>query len=152
MNKDLTVRTGIEKLEQAIVAMPESFVGDNECCPLVHTFAPGIYVREITIPADMLLIGKIHRHAHPNFLMEGKVSVITEGGGREDLEAPCHMISPAGTKRIVYAHTKVVWVTLHATDSQDLNEIEEQVIAKDYKDEELNHNQLQVLEEIICHG
>ena len=149
---ELTTRTGIERIEAEIAQLPNSFIGDNDSCPLVHSFAPGIYVREITIPAAMLLIGKIHRHAHPNFLMKGKVSVITEQGGREDLEAPCHMISPAGTKRVVYTHTDTVWVTVHATESKDLDEIEEQVIAKDYDDEQLNLNQQRTLEEIVCHG
>jgi hypothetical protein len=148
----LVTRKGIQELESQMAKLPDSFIGDNELCPLAHTFAPGIYVREITIPADMLVIGKIHKHAHPNFLMKGKVSVITEHGGREDLEAPCHMISPAGTKRVVYTHTDTVWVTVHATDSKDLDEIEEQVIAKDYYDEELNQNQLQALEGIRCLG
>ena len=152
MENNLTVRTGIERVEQEIAMLPDSFIGDNECCPLAHTFAPGIYVREITIPAEMLVVGKIHRHAHPNFLMEGKVTVITEDGGQEYLEAPCHMISPAGTKRVVYTHTKAVWVTVHATESTDLEDIEKQVIAKDYDDEELNSNQIQALEEIVCLG
>ena len=72
-------------------------IGDSDNCPLTHKFAPGVYVREIFIPAGMCVVGKIHKHAHPNFLLKGKVIVITEQGGRELLEAPLSMISPAGT-------------------------------------------------------
>lgn len=100
-------------------------------CPLKHHFAPGCYVREIFIPAGSLVVGKIHKHAHPNMLMKGRVSVLTEEGPKE-LEGPLVMVSPPGTKRVVYAHTDVVWVTVHLTDETDLEKIEDHVIAKTY--------------------
>ena len=50
----------------------------TKVCPLKHTFSDGIYVREITIPAGMFIVGKIHKHDHPNFLLKGKVVVVTE--------------------------------------------------------------------------
>ena len=106
--------------------------GDMDECPLTHTFAEGVYVREIFIPAGTLVVGKIHRHSHPNFLMKGRVTVVTEGKGRETLEAPLSMISPAGTKRIVYTHEDTVWITVHKTEETNINKIEEAVIAKDY--------------------
>jgi hypothetical protein len=53
---------------------------------------------------------------------------------------------------VVYTHSDCVWVTVHVTDSTDLDEIEDQVIAPDYNDEELNVNQLKTLEEIKCLG
>ena len=52
-----------------------TYIGDNEACPLKHTFSDGIYVREIFIPQGMLLTGKIHKHKHPNFLLKGEVMV-----------------------------------------------------------------------------
>ena len=55
----------------------QSFFNDTKNCPLNHYFSDGIYVREITIPAGMVIVGKIHKHRHPNFLIKGKVMVIT---------------------------------------------------------------------------
>jgi hypothetical protein len=141
-------RAEILKIEKTISECPQAYFGDNERCPLFHSFADGVYVREIQIPAGELLVGKIHRHSHPNFLLHGKVTVITEEGGQETLTAPCYMISPAGTKRAVYVHEDCSWVTVHVTDETDLEKIEEYVIAKDYDDDALTANQVKALESL----
>ena len=100
--------------------------------PLWHAFAPGAYARTIFIPAGTLVVGKIHKHAHLNILIRGRVSVATEEGPME-LEAPRVMTSKAGTKRVVYAHSPVLWTTIHLTDKTDLDAIEEEIIAKSYE-------------------
>ncbi len=127
-------REAILTLENALSKVDGAVKGDSELCPLKHSFAPGMYVREIFIPKGTVLTGKIHRHAHPNFLMKGEVIVATEGGGREHLKAPMSMISPAGTKRAVFALEDTIWVTVHATDEKDLEKIEQIVIAPTYDD------------------
>lgn len=129
----IELRGKIAQFEQVLATFPGAKFGDQESCPLKHSFADGVYVREIFIPKGTLLTGKIHRHSHPNFLMQGEVSVVTEGGGVQRLKAPLAMISKAGTKRVVYAHTDVVWITVHVTDETDLEKIEDEVIAKTYE-------------------
>jgi len=113
-------------------------IGDNLLCPLKHSFSDGIYVREIFIPAGTMLTGKIHKHAHPNFLMSGKVEVITEGGGYETLQGPVSMISKAGTKRAINVLEDCVWITVHhnPTNTHDLKELEKIVIADSYEEYE----------------
>ena len=132
------VRGKILDFEEALSYVPGATKGDRQDCPLKHSFADGIYVREIFIPADMLITGKIHKHAHPNFLMKGKVKVFTEGEGEQILEAPLSMISKAGTKRVVYTITDTVWITVHHNpkNEKDLLVIEDNVIAKSYDDYE----------------
>ena len=125
-------RALILEMEARMREIPGVQVGDMKECPLKHAFADGVYVREIFIPKDTLIVGKIHRHAHPNFLMSGEVSVFTEQGGVQRLKAPMSIISPAGTKRVVYAHEDTVWVTVHVTKETDVEKIEQQVIAKTY--------------------
>src|SRR5690242_10773992 len=110
---------------------------------LTHYFAPidpnygcCTYARQIFLPKGSAVIGKIHRHAHLNFLMKGKVSVNTEFGVKY-LEAPCTFVSEPGLKRAVYAETDAVWVTVHLTryaDEDHLAEIEEEIIAPTYQD------------------
>ena len=109
----------------------------TKVCPLKHTFSDGIYVREIFIPAGMFIVGKIHKHDHPNFLLSGEVTVVTEDG-IEDLKGPLSIMSKAGTKRALYAVTDLVWVTVHAnpTNTEDLNELEKEIIAPTYLDYE----------------
>ena len=75
---DLTTRLNIQVMEKLIAQMPGAVFGDSDKAPLKHSFADGIYVREIFIPKDTVIVGKIHRHDHPNFLMSGRVIVITE--------------------------------------------------------------------------
>ena len=109
----------------------------TKVCPLKHTFSDGIYVREIFIPAGMFIVGKIHKHDHPNFLLKGEVIVVTEDG-TEELVGPLSMISKAGTKRALYAKTDLVWTTVHAnpTNTEDLKELEKEIIAPTYLDYE----------------
>src|SRR6185295_12325339 len=105
-------------------------------CPLQHTFAPGAYARTIAIPEDTAIIGKIHKHAHLNIVSRGLVTVVTEFG-RETIDArvfPVVFTSEAGSKRALYCHSDVVWTTIHLTDSQNLAEIERDLIARDYSE------------------
>jgi hypothetical protein len=126
------IRATIFAIQERMEKAEGAVFGDSDLCPLKHSFAPGVYVREIFIPAGVLIVGKIHKHAHPNFLMSGKVSVLTESGGAETLTGPRSMISPAGTKRVVYAHEDTVWITVHVTEETNLEKIEKEIIAKDY--------------------
>jgi len=128
------IREDIMALENAVINHAGSFIGDSEVCPLKHSFSDGMYVREIFIPAGTILVGKIHKHAHPNFLMKGEVEVITESNKREHLVAPLSMISPSGTKRVVRAITDTVWVTVHENkkNTTNLKNLEEEIISPDY--------------------
>lgn len=125
------VRNLILDLDDFMHTIPGALVGD--CCPLKHTFAKGIYVREITVPKGMLVCTKIHKYSHPVFLLKGDVSILEETGERR-VKAPMHFITPAGTKRVCYCHEETVWVTVHATEETDLEKIEEEIIAKDFNE------------------
>lgn len=128
------IRSLIMDVQDRMSDMPGTVKGDSELCPLKHYFADGMYCREIFIPKGVVVVGKIHKHQHPNFIIEGDVSVLTEDGGVERIKAPKFMISSPGTKRLVYAHEDTIWTTIHATDERDLEKIEEEVIAKSYEE------------------
>lgn len=141
INKDeakLLRREKIFDFEDKLSQVEGAFKGDNELCPLKHSFAPGIYVREIRIPAGTWITGKIHKHSHPNFLMSGTVDVFTESNGTERLVGPMVMISPAGTKRALYAVTDLHWCTVHfnPSNTEDLKKLEDEIIVKNYKEYE----------------
>lgn len=127
-------RKRIFDLENVMANIPGATFGDSPEMPLKHSFAEGVYVREIFIPKGHVLTGKIHKHSHPNFLMSGEVIVVTEERGREHLKAPLSMISAPGTKRAVIALEDTVWITVHVTNETDLEKIEDYVIAKTYDD------------------
>jgi quercetin dioxygenase-like cupin family protein len=127
--ENLLVRDKILSFEDKLKLVPGAMVGD--CFPLKHTFVPGMYIREITMPAGALLTSKIHKMEHPYFILRGDVSVLTEKGVVR-LKTGFSGITPAGTKRLLYCHEETVWVTVHRTDSTDLKLIEEEVIAKNF--------------------
>ena len=112
-------------------------------CVLAHYFTPidpkykcATYARQFFMPKGAIVIGKIHKHQHLNFIMQGRVSVSTEFGVKQ-YEAPCVFVSEVGLKRAVFALTDCLWVTIHLTEhagEENLDKIEDEVIAKDYGD------------------
>jgi len=84
-----------------------------------------MYLRELTIPAGMLMVGKIHKHAHFLMVLKGRAEVVSEFG-RMIVEAGHISVSPPGVKRIVLALEEVQFVTVHVnpTDTEDLTVIE----------------------------
>ena len=125
-NLVLNIEEGISKLDNAVF---------GNAYPLKHTFSDGIYVRELTMPANTIMTGKIHKHQHPYFILKGTVRVITEEGGVEDFIAPVSMISPKGAKRAFYTLTEVILTTVHLnpTNTQDIDELEEKLVVDTYK-------------------
>jgi hypothetical protein len=128
----LAIRDKVTALEEHMKTMPDALVGDAVGA-LRHFHTDDQYVRELFAPAGSLIVTKIHKKAHPVFILAGRCSVWTEDGVRK-IQAPYHMITPAGTKRVVYVHEDTVWVTVHATKEKDLEKIEEEVIAKTFDD------------------
>ena len=127
-------REAILRLQDAIISEGRD-VGPASC-PVKHHFAPGSYGREMTLPAGMVVVGKIHKHAHINVISKGRVQVFTEQGGVLELAAPCTFVSSPGTKRVVHVLEETVWTTVHVTDKTDLAEIEREVIATDFMEVE----------------
>lgn len=102
-------------------------------CEIIHHFAPGVYAREMRVPAGTFLTGKIHRFAHLNIMSAGKVTIVNESG-RQTVEAPFSFTSEPGTKRAFYMHEFTVWTTIHPTDETDLEKLEQELTADSYED------------------
>lgn len=132
----LSRRQAIMDLQSAIAALPTEGAPvvqvSSEACPVRHHFAPGSYAREMFLPKGLVVVGKIHKHAHVNVISQGHVRVFTEQEGTLELRAPLTFISSPGTKRVVEVLEDTVWTTVHATESTDPDEIEREVIAADY--------------------
>jgi len=90
-----------------------------------HSFADGIYIREMRMKKGQLGFSAIHKHSYGFFLLSGVLASSKEEGVEEFI-APCYIISPQGAKRIVYAVEDCVITTVHAnpTNTRDLKEIE----------------------------
>jgi vacuolar-type H+-ATPase subunit I/STV1 len=100
-----------------------------------HDFADGQYIRSITMPEGLVVATKIHAKNHPFFVMKGKCSVFTENG-METIEAPYQGITYSGTKRLLYIHEECIWTTVHRTDKLNVEDVEEEIIAKNFEEKE----------------
>ncbi len=96
-------------------------VGDF--CPLRHQFAPGIYAREITMPAGYVIVGKKHRTRHFNIISKGHVS-FSVGDEVQHVRAPYTFLSEPGVQKMLVVHEETVWTTIHPTDETDLIALE----------------------------
>lgn len=101
--------------------------------PVEHGFAPGVYARKMFIAAGVALTGKIHKYAHWNILLRGRIVIITETGQKE-MVAPAMFVSPPGTKRAGYAIEDTEWVTIHPTHETDIASIEKYIAVDTYEE------------------
>jgi len=114
-------RAEIVGLQEALAVAPVRCVLPEP----VHRFAPGMYMRELIVPAGMLIVGKIHRYDHFLMVMSGRALVISEFGNQV-VTAGHISVSKAGVKRVVYGLEDTRFITLHTNkeDTQDLEAIE----------------------------
>ena len=95
--------------------------------PVFNYFAPNIYMRQMDAKAGTFIVSKMHRTEHFIMFLKGSCSVLTDDGV-ELIKAPCVLRTMPGTKRAGYFHEDTSCITIHPTDSTDLEEIEKQVI------------------------
>jgi hypothetical protein len=125
-------RQKIMAIQRACQALPDGERMD-ESPPVKHWLAPGIYAREIHLPAGTVVVGKIHRHRHFNIISQGSITCYTEFG-LETHTAPASFISEPGTKRVVHTHEDAIWTTIHhnPTDETDIETLENMFTALEY--------------------
>lgn len=124
------IRGKVAILETEMLKMPQVSM------PLQHHFADGLYGRELFIPAGTVIVGKVHKREHLNFLVQGDITVWTEQGMKR-LKAPAILKSYPGVKRVGLTHADTIWVTVHATDHAegcDLEELENDLVVSTMDD------------------
>jgi hypothetical protein len=143
MNDLVKHRADILNLEESMKELPGYDEGGETICRITHYHAPGLYGREMWMPKDCLITGKIHKTEHICVLSQGTVTV-ANGGESVTYEAPATIISKVGAKRAIYAHEDSVWTNFHATELSDPEEIEQELIAESFEelDALLEHEEL----------
>lgn len=119
-------KAGIEELEGELLKIE----GSTECSRLrlSHHFAPGIYVREIFMPAGEFVIGAEHTTEHFNIVLSGRATIIAEGEVIE-VVAPATFVSRAGVRKVLQIHDDMIWQTIHANpeNETDTTKLESQL-------------------------
>ena len=76
------------------------------------------------------------------------MSILTEDGVKT-VKAPHNGVTPPGTKRVIFTHEDCVFITVHATDKKTPEEVEEDVIAKDFSDKEISLDDIEKLSKAL---
>lgn len=98
-------------------------------CPVIHRFGPGIYIREITMPAGCFAIGARHKVHQLNVMLKGRVTVLNPDGSTAELKAPMMFVGKPGQK-VGYVHEEVVWQNIYSTDETDIEKLEAMFVDK----------------------
>lgn len=108
-----------------LIAEGQTVVQEKTECPVTHHFEPGMYIREMHIPAETWFIGRPHLLGHRCTLEAGRVKLITEKGSVE-LKAGDEMTTTPGYMMALYALTDVLGRTYHPnpTESRDIKALE----------------------------
>ena len=139
-------RKKILKLESDLIKIADgvSVEGDGKhiltegkIAPIKHSFADGVYVRQMDMKQGSAVVGAIHKHLHVWFLLTGDITVATENT-TEDYIAPCYVVSTPGVKRVILANEDSIFVNIHKNPSntKDIDRLEKEIVALNYKEYE----------------
>lgn len=98
---------------------------EQEPCPVVHRFGPGIYIREVTLPKGIFALGHHQKEEHTNIVLRGKV--LMEDG--TTIEAPMMYVGKPGRKCGVILE-ETVWLNVYSTTETDIEKLEERFLEK----------------------
>lgn len=142
---EMSVSTNVNSIERVAAreqmnnfqAACDKYVADGaEKADLKHThtfsdlhrvFGCHIYGREVFVPANSTITGKIHKHPTMNILLKGKLVVVSEDGKRV-IEAPATYMAKTGERKVGYTLEDCLWVTVILTDKageENIDDIEE---------------------------
>ena len=110
---------------------------ESKIAPIKHTFADGVYIRQMGMAKGTVVVGAINKHLHVWFLLTGDVTVATEDT-TEDYIAPCYVVSTPGAKRVILANEDSTFVNIHKNPSntKDIDQLEKEIVALNYKEYE----------------
>ena len=88
-----------------------------------HSFAPGLYIREMFIPKGSVIVGRVHREECVNICPMGDIDIVSEAGDMR-VVAPFTAVSAPGTQKLGFAHEDTIWVNVFRTDETDIERLE----------------------------
>lgn len=100
----------MDQIEAALQKLPDPHI------QIRHYFAPGIYCREMWVPAGAMVTSKIHKTEHQFILSAGALIVRTEQDEEVIIEAPYIGTTYPGTRRVAYFPVASCWTTRHHMD------------------------------------
>lgn len=109
------MRDRVQRLEDALTQYPQAE------CPTRHHFAPGVYVREMTVPKTVTATGAVHKTEHLTIICGH--CVLTTDEGPKEFKGYHVIASKPGAKRAIYAIEETIVTTIHPTEETDLDRL-----------------------------
>lgn len=119
----------ILRIEQELLQMPQVEL------PIEHYQIDGVYARSMFIPAGTILTGKIHNFESIAILAKGRIR-ITNGTDSYIISEGHIMVDKPGVKRLGYAETDVIFITVHRTDNIEIEAIEKELVSATFEEYE----------------
>lgn len=121
-SRNIANLTKIEQVESYFLNLPQVE------CPVIHHFGPGIYMREVTLPAGTFAIGHAQRFDHLNIMLTGVVAMLNDDQIKV-LRAPLIFVGKPGRK-FGYVLETCIWQNVYATDERDIDKLESMFLDK----------------------
>lgn len=122
------IQKQVDRIQDKMLTMPQVE------CPLKHCFTPGLYYRELFVPKGTFLVTKVHQTEHPFVIASGRLAIWTEKDGLQRIKSPHIGVTKPGTRRLAFTYEDCVWLTFHATEKTDLDELEDFLFYQPEKD------------------
>jgi len=129
--QEIKTRKDVLDFEEDIKNMDNSF---DECpYPLFHSFADGMYTREIHFNKGDLIVGAIHKNEYFVNVLKGRIWVVSEFGAKEII-APASFTAKAGVKHIGFTLEDTVWSDTHKVNSDNVEDAEKEIFVDSYEE------------------
>ena len=112
----------IDKVEAHMLTLPQAE------CPVEHIFGPGIYIRQVVMPAGAIVMGHHHKIPSLNMVLSGRLALL-EDGVRREIAAPYIFTSQEGRK-VAYVLEECVFQNIYATTETDIEKLESMCVEK----------------------
>lgn len=109
--------------------------------PVTHRFQPGVYIREILMPANTWVVGHVHNTTHWNVVVSGHALVSINGGEPKEIGPGDVFESESGAQKWLYIFAEepgapagsadMRFLTIHGNpdDCRDVATLEERLLA-----------------------
>lgn len=118
-----TMRERVEDLEASMLSLQQVD------CPVRHFFAPGLYAREMSIPAGTVVTGAVHKTENLIVVSKGRLRIVTEDGTKE-VSAGDTLTCKVGMKNAVVALEDSRWTNfmVNPTNETDTDKLVEMLV------------------------
>ena len=143
MDNEIAVKELADKIEELENSMYELFesgdknvvVGNSDMFPLHHSFSEGVYIREMLMPKDGLIVGKIFKCSHHFILLKGKLLITMPGEETKIHTAPSWFTCTSNVRRVLLSVEDSVFMNVlpNPDNETSIDILEERLLEDNYK-------------------